>query len=68
MSRLPGTDKATEDFIPRFFEFQMFAVAGEAAPHQQIRPLTLNYLGLLGLRGENFGSFVHLLRDVEIAA
>ena len=45
----------------------MFAVAGEAAPHQQIRPATLNYLGLLGLRGENFGSFVHILRDVESA-
>ena len=64
--RLPGTDKYTEDFVPRYFEFQMFAVAGEAKPHQNIRPTSLNYFGLLGPRGENFGSFVYILRDVEI--
>lgn len=66
IARLPGTDKHTEDFVPRYFEFQMFAAAGEAKPHQQIRPTTLNYLGQLGPSGENFGSFVHILRDVEI--
>ena len=66
ISRLPGTDKHTEDFVPRYYEFQMYAVAGEAAPHKPVRPQTLNYLGQLGLEGKGFGSFVHILKDVEI--
>lgn len=71
ISRLPGTDQHTEDFVPRYFEFQMFAVAGESIKgrnhhHKQIRPTSLNYLGMLGLKGQNFGSFVHILEDITI--
>jgi hypothetical protein len=32
----------------------------------QIRPTTLNYLGMLGPEGKDFGSFVHIMKDVNI--
>jgi hypothetical protein len=66
ISRLPGTNEYTEEFVPRYFEFQMFAVAGERKHHMQIRPTTLNYYGMLGPEGKDFGSFVHIMRDVDI--
>jgi hypothetical protein len=44
----------------------LFAVAGERKHHMQIRPTTLNYLGMLGPEGKDFGSFVHIMKDVNI--
>jgi len=49
----------------------MFAVAGESVRgrnhhHKQIRPTSLNYLGMLGIHGKDFGSFVHILPDIVI--
>lgn len=37
-------------------------------PSHALRPASLNYLGLLGIEGRNFGQLVHLFTDVTLGA
>lgn len=52
--------------IVQYIEFQLFMAAAASLPPQAQRPTSLNFFGLLGPTGENFGQLVHVLHGVHL--
>jgi len=48
----------------QYFEFQLYVIQATNLPSRAIRPPSLNYLGILGVNGKNFGQLVYLIHDV----
>jgi len=61
VAKLPGVNRDTEALTVRYLEYQLYAVASEVLPNKVMTPASLNLLGLLGPKGENFGQLVHLI-------
>ena len=55
IAKLPPKTKETESLNLKYIEFQMYIVAAENLPSRVHRPPSLNYFGLLGPKGSNFG-------------
>jgi len=66
IAKFPAGASDTEEFHVKFVEFQLYVVSSETIPSKSLRPSSLNYFGLLGPTGENFGQLVHLLNDVML--
>ena len=50
--------------MPKYYEFQLYAVSAQALPSRVLRPPSLNYFGLLGPTGTGFGQLVYLVPEV----
>lgn len=61
VARLPAVNRDTEALTVRYFEYQLYAVASDVLPNKVMAPASLNLLGLLGPKGENFGQLAHLI-------
>jgi len=68
VAKLPGATRETRRLNLSYYEFQLFLVHAPSLPSRAIRPSSLNYLGLLGVQGENFGQLVHIVNDVVLDA
>ena len=60
-AKVPGVEGPTETLSVGYFEYQLYAVAADVLPNKVMQPVSLNLLGLLGPKGENFGQLVHLI-------
>jgi hypothetical protein len=68
IAKIPGATKETRKMQIQYYEFQLFVLQGATLPGRALRPTSLNYLGLLGVHGKDFGQFVHLVHDVALGA
>lgn len=50
--------------LPKYYEFQLYAVSAQTLPSRVLRPPSLNYFGLLGPTGTGFGQLVYLVPEV----
>jgi len=64
VAKLPGASTETKDLEPKYCEFQLFVAAAPALRSKAARPSSLNYFGLLGPSGKNFGQLVFVLNDL----
>jgi len=68
VAKIPGATRETRKMQIMYYEFQLFVVQGANLPGRALRPTSLNYLGLLGVGGKDFGQLVHLVHDVALNA
>lgn len=64
VAKQPGTSDETKDLQLRYHEFQLFLAASPAVRGKSSRPGSLNYFGLLGPSGKNFGQLVHVIDNI----
>jgi len=68
IAKIPGATRETRKMQIQYYEFQLFVLQGATLPGRALRPTSLNYLGLLGINGKDFGQLVHLVHDVALGA
>ena len=64
IAKMPGSTSQLD--IVQYVEFQLFFTAAASLPIQAQRPVSLNYFGLLGPTGENFGQYVQALHGLNL--
>ena len=63
--KLPGAQHSMHLFA-KYYEFQLYVVTAETVPVQARHPPSLNYYGLLGPKGDNFGSMTYLTSGISL--
>lgn len=53
--------------MPSYIEYQLHVVYAEQVPTSLMQPTSLNYLGLLGINGTDFGQLVYHMSDIVLA-
>lgn len=61
IAKLPGISSETNAFAVRCFEFQLYAVSSEVLKNRVMIANSLNLLGLLGVKGSNFGQMLNVV-------
>ena len=69
IAKLPGlsAEAGTRELHPQYVELQLYALAAAALPSRLLRPASMNYFGLLGPTGQNFGQFTYHIPEVLLA-
>lgn len=66
VAKLPGVSRDTERLALNFYEYQLYAVASKNLPNKVKKPASMNLLGVLGLKGENFGQVVRMVPHTKL--
>ena len=68
IAKLPALSPETKDYAPQFIQCQLYALSAASIPSRVLRPASLNYYGLLGPTGKNYGQFIYHLPEVLLEA
>ena len=68
VTKLPRVSAETRKLNIMYFEFQLYAISAEIIPSRVLRPSSLNYFGLLGPLGKDFGQLSFVLEEVMLGA
>jgi hypothetical protein len=68
ITKLPNNSQETRRLDIKYVEFQLYAISAEIIPSRILRPASLNYFGLLGPEGKNFGQLSYVIEEVILDA
>lgn len=67
LAKYPAISSETQEFTVKYVECQLYAIAASTIPSPALRPSSLNYYGLLGPEGKDFGQVTYHLSEVLLA-
>jgi hypothetical protein len=66
VAKVPAGDAETKKYVPSYLEFQLFLSEGSELEAQYQGTQSLNYFGMIGPEGKDYGQYVHLIKDLEL--